>query len=308
MFSRYRKFIVIGVGATLLAALTAGPLSAASSNKTFTAAVNPSTMSYSSTGTAQSSFTITYTNTTPSASINSVTLTAPTGWTIDSPATGVTVTEGGGSAGNYNVSIANQTITVTNLSPVGYLGTVSVTFLATANWSSTLTCSTNSATWTITAWTGSNLGGNQFTLTNGPITTSIGSDLAVGASVTVSGATLTNVGTVCVPVTISRNGNSVTVLKPTVSGEAFKLDILWDPEPAALPLPVDQVTSTAGSSNPIQWCNGTTSSLSVPTSQVSCLVSESAQVYGPDTSTPPVQQVQVHDVVFLLGDYSIVRG
>lgn len=305
MLSRYRKFVVIGAALALLVGVTAGPLAASSSNKTYTAAVNPATLPFSSSGTSQGPVTITLTNTTPSASINSLTVTAPSGYTITSLAA-TPVTESSGNAGNYNVSLANNTITVTNLSPVSYLGTVSVSFTASTTWTGTLSCSTNSAAWSTTAWTGSNLSGNQFTLSGSAPTTSIGTDLAVGATITVSGVSLTNNGTSCLPVTISRNLNSVTILKPTSSTDLLTLDVLWDPEPAGLPLKIDTVTAADGSTNNIQWCGGTPTAPTVATGQVSCLFSETAKLYLPDSSGNP--QIQVEDVVKLIGDYSIVRG
>lgn len=307
MSTRFRKFIVIGASLALLVGVTAGPLAAASSNKTYTVAASPASLPYSSTGTAQGSLAIVFTNTTPSASINSLTVAAPSGWTI-STAAPITVTESSGNAGNYSAILdsGTNTITVTNLSPVSYLGTVSVSFTASTSWNGALSCTGNGAAWTTTAWTGSKPGsGNQFTLSGPAATTSVGTNLAVGATITVSGVSLTNNGTTCVPVTISRNGNSVTILKPTASTDMFRLDVLWDPEPAALPLKVDSVTIANGSTNPIQWCGGTVSSLTMPLGQVSCLVSETAKVYGPDANNNP--QIQVEDVVNLIGDYSISR-
>lgn len=302
MFSRFRKFLVIGAGLALLAGLTAGPLSAASSNKTYTVAASPASLPYSSSG-ASGPLAITFTNKTPSASINSVTVTAPSGYSVTGP---FSVTEGTGSAGNYNVSVSGQTISVTNLSPVGYLGTVSVSFTASTTASGVVDCTTNDATWDTAAWTGSNLGGNKFTLSGNPATTSIGSDLAVGATISTSGVSLTNNGTSCVPVTISRDANSVTILKPTSSSDNFTLDVLWDPEPAQTPMPATQ-TNTPLPKHAIPWCGGTAAAPALPNAtDVSCLISEMQQIAGPDAGGN--QQVQVHDVVYLLGDYSIVRG
>ena len=306
MLSRFRKLVVIGAGLALLGGLAAGPLAAASSTKkTYGVTVTPATLAYGAPS-ITSAFTATFTNTTPggTSSINSLSLTAPTGYTIDStPAPSFTTTTGS-SAGNLTSS--PTTVTVTNLYPVTYGQSVTLSFSATVDTTS-LTCSTAVGTWATQVWTGANTSGTLFALSSAVPTTTIGTDLQPGASITASGVTVTNVGTTCVPVTVSRNGNTVTILKPTIEGVALSVDILWDPEPAVLPLPVDQVEASGSATpGPVQWCGGTPSQPTVPAGQVSCLVSESSQIYGPDASGN--QQVRVHDVVYLLGDYSIVRG
>jgi hypothetical protein len=324
MLMRFRKLVVIGAGLALLVGLTTGSLAAASGNKTYTVSIDPAVLSYTGTSSTSASLTVTYTNLTPSATINSVTLTPPSGYTI----TGVgTITESSGPAGNYNVSPTafptTGMIQVTNLNPVGYQVNLNIPLTVTVD-TSKIDCSNNVATWPTAAYTGANLGGNTFGLvfpgktpTN---TTTIGSSLAAGATVTVvSGVTVTNNATSCAFVGISRNGNSVSVLKPAGTTLNLALKIVWDPEKAILPLPVDQVTNTGGGTNDIQWCGGTpsfdssgnlttTAGLTSPASdQLSCLVKETSQVYGPDPTVTGQQDVQVTDVVYLFGDYSIYR-
>lgn len=309
------------VGSLLLAA--AGPLSAASTNKTYTVTVSPTNLPYSSTSSVQSQFTVTYQNLTPSATINSLTLQAPSGYQIT---TLPSLTASSGTVGNFNIATVPNNVTgpwtqisVTNLYPVGYQQTVSLTFWATVDTSS-LNCSNNVGTWTTAAYTGSNLGGNSFGLvfpggtpTN---TTTIGTALLHGATITVNGVTVTNNGA-CALITLSRSGNNVTVLKPTGSNVNLTVDILWNAEKAPVPpatLAPTQV-DTPSPTHAIEWCNGTpsydssgnliTSGLSMPGSEVSCLVKETTQIVGPDSSGN--QQVQVHDVVLLDGDWAISR-
>jgi hypothetical protein len=51
----------------------------------------------------------------------------------------------------------------------------------------------------------------------------------------------------------------------------------------------------------ILWCGGTPSAPALPNStEVSCLISETSQIYGPDANG--AQQVQVKDHILLLGD------
>ncbi len=305
MSSVLRKLVLIGAGAALLSGLTAGPLTAASSTKkTYGVTVTPATLDYGAPS-ITSAFSVTYMNTTPGgiASFNSLSLSAPAGYSIDATSVSFTTTTGS-SAGNLTSS--PTTVTVTNLYPVTYGQSVTLSFSATVD-TSNLSCATAAGAWTTYAWTGANTSGTLFALSSAVPTTTIGTDLQPGASITASGVTVTNVGTTCVPVTVSRNGNTVTILKPTIEGVALSVDILWDPEPAVLPLPVDQVEASGSATpGPVQWCGGTPSQPTVPAGQVSCLVSESSQIYGPDASGN--QQVRVHDVVYLLGDYSIVRG
>jgi hypothetical protein len=303
MSSAYRKILVIGAGAALLVGLTAGPLSAASPHsKTYTVTVNPTTLPYG-TPSVTSPFSFSYTNTTPSATINSVTLSAPSGYTID--ATSVAVS---GNTGNYSIatSSAAPQITVTNLYPVGYQATVTLSFTATVD-TSNLSCSSSAGTWTPTAWTGSNLSGHLFTPTN-TATTTVGTNLDPGGTTTYTDAngntvTVTNVGTTCTPLSISRSGNTTTINKPTIAGVALTADVVWDPEPAQYPLPATQVDTPGGWHN-LLWCDGTMSSPDLPagTNEVSCLVTESSKIVGPDASG--TQQVQIEDLIYLLGDIS----
>ncbi len=298
MSSVFRKLAVMGAGAALLLGATAGLSAASSSNKTYTLAVSPGTLPYSpSTETAQ--FTATFKDTTPSASINSLTLTAPTGYTVT---TAPSLTASSGNLGNnYSVSVSStlpSTITVTNLYPVGYNQTLTLAFTATVDTSS-LTCSNNVGTWSSNAWTGSNQSGAQFAPASA--TTTVGAALAGSTSYPniVTGVTVTNNATTCALVGISRSGNSVTVLKPAGSTVNVTVDVLWNAEPAVYPLPATQV-DTPSPTHDIQWCGGTSSSPTMPTGEVSCLISESSQIAGSNT-------VQVHDVIALDGDWTALR-
>lgn len=310
MSSRFRKPVVIIAGLALLVGLAAGPLAAASSTKkTYGVTVTPTTLDYS-TPSITSAFTATYTNTTPggTSTINSLSLTAPTGYTIDADPAPTFATSAGGSTGSLAAS--STTITVTHLNPVSYGQSVTISFSATVADTTSLSCATEAGLWTTQAWTGATTSGTLFRLSSAAPATTIGTGtlLLPGNSIVVSGVTVTNNSTSpCgVPVTVTRSGNSVQILKPTIEGVGLTVDILWDPEPAVLPLPVDQVMASGSTTpGPIQWCDGTATTPAMVTGQVSCLVSESSQIYGADATGN--QQVQVHDVIALLGDWAISR-
>lgn len=302
--------MVIGAGLALLVGLTAGPLAAASSTKkTYSATVDPATLPYSAPSITHE-FKVTYTNTTPggTSTINSVVLTAPTGYVINTTPAPTFTTSPASTAGALTTT--STSITLTNLNPLTYTQSVTLDFWATVDTTS-LTCSTAAGAWATQAWTGSNTSGTLFSLSSPKPTTTIGTAVAAGGQTSYVDAngntvTVTNVGTTCTPLTISRSGNSTTIAKPTTAGVALMADIVWDPEPAVQPLPVTQV-DTPSPTHDIQWCDGTSSAPGLPagTSEVSCLVSESSQIAGPDASGN--QQVQVHDVVYLLGDWGAAR-
>ncbi len=324
MSSVFRKLLVISAGAVLLAGLTAGTLSAASSTKK-TYSVNVSTVQIVSSSASgfTAEFHATFTNTTPggTSSFNSLSLTAPDGSTISAAPAPTFTTTTGSPAGTLTPTSTG--ITVTNLYPVSYPKSVTLDFWATIPIATT--CS--ATTWTTAAMTGSNLTGTAFMLSGftSNFNTPLGASGSATSSITYTDANgstvkLTNNSTTCVPITFSRSGNSVQILKPTsINGVPVTLtvDVTWDPEKVANPLPPTE-TDTPLPLHAIPWCNGTASAPTLPnTTDVSCLVSESSQIYGPDgngvTSTDWVpnydgQLVQVHDVIYLLGDYSFQRG
>ena len=311
MSSVFRRFLVVGAGAALLVGLSAGPLEAAS--KTDIVSVNPITLTYTGTSPQLATFGFTFKNTTPSATINSVTVALPQptqGYTITG-VTGVTESSATGSslnAGNYSASFTRYMVTVTNLSPVGNNESVTVSFTASID-TSNLNCQNNALQWVPTAYTGANTSGNVFNATNTAKTTIVSTLAATGVTVT------NNDTSNCALINVSRSGNSVTVIKPTGSTVYLTLDILWNPEPAVTPLQPTK-TDTPPTEHPVKWCDGTasydptgkliTSGLLLPGIEVSCLVSETSQIVGPDANGN--QQVQVHDLVLLKGDYGIVRG
>jgi hypothetical protein len=294
-----RRIIVVVAGAALLVGLTASPLEAGGAGKIYSVTVSPATLPYSPGSVGPVQFTVVFTNQTPGNSqFNSLALGAPAGFTISGP---VTAKASSGNLGNASIASTASGIQVTNLYPVGYGQTLTVTFYATVD-TSNLSCATAAGLWSSQAFTGSNLSGTPFTLTGNAPTTAIGTPLASGASVTVNGVTVTNNGAACVPVTITRNGNSVNVQKPTSAADLLTVDILWNPEPAASPLPWTQVSDTFNPTlHNIEWCGGTVGHPQLPgDGEVSCLVSESSQIAGSNT-------VQVHDVINLVGDWGAQR-
>ncbi len=320
MSRAFRRMVVVAVAAALLVGLTAAPLSAAKpTKKTYDVTVSPTSVPFVPTG-APAMFTLTYTNTTPGgiASFNSLALTAPAGFVIDYESVDVTT-----SSGNTSFTVAtgleSADIEVTGLYPVSYDEWVELTFNATVAITAT-TCAGAVGTWLTSAWTGSNTGGNLFELQPPPPTTTVGTLLAPGSSITFDGVTLTNIGTACSPVTLDRNGNLVNVWKPEDPSLEFMVEInAWDPEPADAPVPLARWTEvdTPGGFHDIEWCDGTTGAPAMPGSEVSCLISQSSEIYGPDgdgTSSPdwvPAyegQLIQVTEVIYLTGDWGAKRG
>lgn len=328
-----RRWLVVLVGASLLVGLAAVPLSAAKpTKKTYTVTVTPTSVPYNPAG-VEKTFTLRYTNATPGgiASFNSLTLTAPDGFTID-PATVSAFTSSGNTGFSLATSSEAPNIKATNLYPVSYEEWVELTFKATVLPSAT-TCLGSVGTWVTEAWTGSNTSGGNFELQPPPPTTTVGTPLAPGDSITVNGVTLTNVGESCAPVTLSRDGNLVSVWKPADPSLAFTVEInAWDPEPADAPIPLARWTEVDTPSpsaldldddgwHPIQWCLGSADAPALPGSEVSCLISQSSVTYGPDgdgstsdgiTSPDWVpeyegQLIQVTELIYLTGDWAIHR-
>jgi hypothetical protein len=319
MSSMFRKLLFISAGAVLLAGLTAGTLSAASSGKSYKVTVDPATLPYH-TPTTSGTLNFTYLNNNPGTStINSLALGFPTSdYTVSS----LTLTGGAGSYSpgkNYSAVVAtagsigcpttsSPCIQVTNLAPMGYGQSVVLSFTATVATSS-LTCADANGTWTPAAWTGSNLSGTSFADSVAYPTTTIGSGTilaANGGSTTVDGVTVTNNSSCNVPVTISRSGNSITVLKPSISGVALTVDVWWYGVAATNPLPPTRVDTPASTqytdgTHDIKWCGGTPSALVMPTGEVSCLVTENSQIAGSNT-------VNVKDTIYLLGDWGAAKG
>lgn len=320
MSSVFRKLLVISAGAVLLAGLTAGTLSAASSTKkTYSVTVDPATLPYA-TPSSSGPLSFTYLNNTPGTStINSLALAFPTS---DYTITGLSISGGAGSylpGKNYSAVVvpagssgcptqSSPCIQVTNLAPIGYGQSVVLSFTATVATSS-LTCADVNGTWTPAAWTGSNLSGTAFVDSLAFPTTTIGGGTilaANGGSTTVDGVTVTNNSSCNVPVSISRSSNNVTVLKPSIAGVALTVDIVWDPEPAPAPgssLPPTRVDTPSPTHN-MAWCGSTATTPPTPTmpsGEVSCLTKETSQIAGSNT-------VQVEDVIYLLGDIGFVRG
>ncbi len=300
-----RRIVVIGVGAALLLGLAAGPLSAAKPVKK-TYSVTATTVPYNASS-AAGLVEFTYTNTTPSgiASFNSLTLTAPNGYTIDTGVP-VAVTTSSGDTG-FSVANDGQTVAVTNLYPVSSGQWVRVGVWVTFGGPLPTSCDTGTP-WATAAWTGSNLSGDAFQLSSPAPTTTVGTLLSAGATITVDGVTVTNLSaTTCIPITITRDGNVVHIYKPTLQDVPLSVDILWDPEDAVSPLPWTQVSDVSNPDlHPIEWCSGTVSAPALPADgDVSCLVSESSQIVGPDAGG--TQQVQVHDLIYLLGDWTALR-
>lgn len=299
MSSVFRRVLVIGAGAALLVGLTAGTLSAASSTKkTYSVDVSTVQIVNSSATSFTAELHATYTNTTPGgiSSFNSILLTVPTGYQIDvtKPATFTTTT--GSSAGTPSTSAT--TITVTNLYPVSYNRSVTLDFWATIPIAAT--CST--ATWTTQAFTGSNLSGTLFTPT---FSTNVNTSLYGGSTTGVNGVSVTNTSadtTACVPVTVTKGGNAVQILKPN-SGVPLTVTIDWTFDPPVSPLPWTKVSDTYNPNlHNIEWCGGTQSAPALPgDGEVSCLVSENSQIAGSNT-------VNVEDVIYLLGDWGAAKG
>lgn len=328
MTAPLRRWLVVLVGAALLMGLAAGPLSAARPiKKTYAVTVSPTAAAYNPAG-ATETFIFRYTNTTPGgiASFNSLTLTAPAGFTIRPDTVSVVVSSGNGA---FSVATSSEppNVVVTNLYPVSYAEWVEITFVATVL-PSAATCAGSVGTWGTEAWTGSNTSGDLFALSGPAPTTTVGTLLEPGASITVDGATLTNVGTACAPVTLSRNGDYVYVYKPEDPSLAFRLEInAWNPEPASAPVPAERWTEVDTPSpsaldpdgdgwHPIQWCLGSVGAPTLPGGEVSCLVSQSLVTYGPDgdgTTSPDWvpdyegQLIRVAEVVYLTGDWGVQR-
>ncbi len=311
-----RRWLLVLLGAALLMSLTAGPLSAAkATKKTYSVTVDPATVPLDPNGVDQT-FTLRYTNTTPGgvASFNSLSLTAPAGFTI-TLASVVVTTSSGDTGFSVVPSAAAPNITVTNLYPVSYGEWVQIAFTAQVVMSGT-TCSSAVGTWLTQAWTGSNTSGSLFELSGTPPTTTVGTAVAPGASIIVNGVTLTNIGTTCAPVTLSREGNEVHVYKPNDPSLAFTVDIdAWDPTAPTTWTQVD----TPGGFHPIKWCLGTwtpadptnMTSITMPaydttTSEVSCLLGQETTVAGVDPSGNPL--VRVREWIYLTDDWGAKHG
>jgi hypothetical protein len=326
MSSVFRKLLVISAGAVLLAGLTAGTLSAASTkSKTYQVTVSTNPAPLPDTG-GPATFAFTYLNNNPGTStINSLTLTAPTtAYAITTTPTIVGV-DGNYSPGkNYSIAVfpagsvgvecaqTSSCIQVTNLAPMGYGQSLMLSFDGTVD-ASNFTCADVNGMWTPTAWTGSNLSGTTFVDSLAFPTTPIGTGTlldANGGSTSVDGVTVTNNSSCAVPVNISRNGNSIQVLKPSISGVALTVDVQWygvAPDatthqlpPTRVDTPASLATYSDGTHN-IQWCGGTPSALVMPTGEVSCLVTETSQIAGSNT-------VNVDDTIYLLGDWGAAKG
>jgi hypothetical protein len=297
-----RRVIVVGAGVALLVGLTAGPLEAGGTGKIYSVTMSPAAVPYTTGSVGPLKFTVVFANQTPGNSqFNSLALSAPANYTISGP---FSTQASSGNVGNVSIAHSATGIQVTNLYPVGYGQTFTLTFYATID-TSNLTCSTAVGTWGTQAWTGSNLSGTPFALTSIAPTTTVGTLLAAGGSITVNGVTVTNNSTQCEPISISQSGvgNTVNIFKPTVTGLANKVDILWNPEPAPLPgkpVPLTQV-DTPAPTHAIQWCGGTAAAPSMPSGEVSCLISETTQIAGSNN-------IQVHDVIQLVGDWGANRG
>lgn len=316
----FRRLLAGLIGASLVIGLTALPLSAAKPvKKTYAVTVNPATVPFNPAGATQT-FTLRYTNTTPGgiASFNSLTLTAPIGFDIDFGTAGVT-TSSANTSFTVTTGLPSADIEVTGLYPVSYNEWVELTFEATVAITAT-TCAGAFGTWVTQAWTGSNTSGNLFELSGSVPTTTVGTHLDPGESITVNGVSLTNVGTACAPVTLSRNGDLVNVWKPSDPSLEFTVEVnAWDPEPATAPIPLVRWTEvdTPGGWHDIQWCSGTPGAPAMPGSEVSCLISQSSEIYGPDgngttTGTDWVagydgQLIQVTEVIYLTGDWGAKR-
>jgi hypothetical protein len=323
MLSRYRKIMVVVVGVALLLGVTAGPLSAAKPiNKIYQVTVNPSIL----VGGTQT-VTVTYTNVTPGvSSFNSLTLTVPTtgGYQIPTSQSVAVHDTADGSNTTVQPSATAPNITVTNLFPVGYEQSVTLKFQVTVP-SLTTWCNPGD-TWITMAWTGSNTSGSLFNLDPSvpAPTTSVGGSLgSTPYSQTLDNndvVTVTNLGTTSVPMSVC-GGTGVNITKPSMQ-VPLTVGITWTPEKAQSPLTTwTQVSDTANPTlHDIQWCNGTWDSTnptdvskvtlpllagSTTIREVSCLLQETSQIYGPDTNGN--QQVQVHDLIYLLGDWGAQR-
>lgn len=304
-----QRWFVVLVGTALLVGLTAGPLAAASSTKktysvnvTTVGSVTPSASGFSA------EFNATYTNTTPggTSSVNSLTLTLPPNSTLDvtKPATFTTTTQSPAGTLRLNATAAPN-IAVTNLYPVSYGQSVTLDFWATIPIAPT--CS-STVSWATQAFTGSNLSGTAFTLS--AFSTNVGTSLAAGSPITVNGVTVTNLSTTtCIPVTITRSGNQVQILKPSVQDVALIVYIKWDPEIAQTPLPPTKVDNNgSGTYSPIPWCTGTwnqgtptdTSGVTWTTNGTSCLLGQQSNIAGSNT-------VQLQEWMYLLGDWGAQR-
>lgn len=110
------------------------------------------------------------------------------------------------------------------------------------------------------------------------------------------------------PQTNDRELSFITSDGPTVS---FDVKIFaWDPEPVANPVPPTFVDPPLPS-HPGQWCNGTSTSPTMPSGENWCLVTQTTTTYGPDAETPNDpgwvpgyggQLMQVTEEWLLIGD------